>query len=187
MSVTAAPRVFFDCQGGPHCDLNYHRTEIPWVSWVRDQQDAQLHVIVTNQNTGAGGREYQMDFMGRGTYEAYLDEVTFQSLPTDTERERLDAVSYALGVGFARFAQHAGFRGLVRIEADEAYLDGGDLPPQGSSPRKRSPRIHGTSGSSASTGTGTWTANPRRRIAASTGASTPRESRRPGSRTTAHS
>jgi hypothetical protein len=111
--------------------LNYHRTEIPWVSWVRDQQDAQLHVIVTNQNTGAGGREYQMDFMGRGSYEAYRDNVTFQSLPTDTERERLDAVSYALSVGFARFAQVAGFRGLVRIEAGEGGAPDGPLPPQG--------------------------------------------------------
>jgi hypothetical protein len=128
--VTGGPRVFFDCQGGPHCDLNFHRTEIPWVTWVRDQADAQLHVIVTNENTGAGGRAYQMDFIGRAPYEAYLDEVTFQSLPTDTESERLDAVSYALAVGFARFAQHAGFRELVVIEADEGYLDGGDLPTQ---------------------------------------------------------
>jgi hypothetical protein len=130
-AVNGGPRVFFDCQGGPHCDLNYHRTEIPWVSWVRDQQDAQLHVIVTNQNTGAGGREYQMDFMGRGPYESYRDNVTFQSLPTDTERERLDAVSYALGVGFARFAQVAGVRGLVRIEADEGGGPDETQPPEG--------------------------------------------------------
>ena len=50
-----APRIFFDCQG-PQCDNTYHRTEIPWVTWVRDQQDAHLHVIMTSQSTGAGGR-----------------------------------------------------------------------------------------------------------------------------------
>ncbi|NNK63548.1 MAG: hypothetical protein HKO98_10045, partial [Gemmatimonadetes bacterium] len=37
-------------------------------------------------------------------------------LPTDTDREELDGITAALAVGFARFAQEAGFRGLVAIE-----------------------------------------------------------------------
>ncbi len=86
------PRVFFDCRG-PQCDNTYHRTEISWVTWVRDQQDADLHVIMTSQTTGANGREYQLDFMGREEYEDYEDQTLIQSLPTDTQRERLDGVS----------------------------------------------------------------------------------------------
>ena len=57
---TTVPRVFFDCRGR-ECDNRYYRTEIAWVAWVRDQQDANVHVIMTSQNTGAGGREYQLD------------------------------------------------------------------------------------------------------------------------------
>ena len=59
-----APRIFFDCRG-PECDDTYHRTEIPWVTWVRQQQDADIHVIMTSQRTGANGREYQLDVIGR--------------------------------------------------------------------------------------------------------------------------
>ena len=112
-----APRVFFDCQG-PQCDDTYHRTEIPWVTWVRDQQDADLHVIMTSQSTGANGREYQLDAIGREAYAEYEDQTLYQSLPTDTQRERLDGVSHSLGLAFARFAQYAGFRDLVSLQAN---------------------------------------------------------------------
>jgi hypothetical protein len=114
-----APRIFFDCQG-PQCDNTYHRTEIPWVTWVRDQQDADLHVIMTSQTTGAQGREYLLDATGREAYSDYQDETLYQALSTDTQRERLDGVSHALGLAFARFAQYAGFRDLVSLQASRS-------------------------------------------------------------------
>lgn len=112
---TGLPRVFFDCQG-PNCNSEYYRTEIEWVSWVRDRQDSDVHVIVTSQGTGAGGREYQMDFVGMGSHAGYEDQIRYSTLPTDTEREELDGITGALAIGFARFANDAGFRGLVAIE-----------------------------------------------------------------------
>jgi hypothetical protein len=118
-----APRVFFDCQG-PQCDDTYHRTEIPWVTWVRDQQDADLHVIMTSQTTGGSGREYVIDATGREAYEDYVDQALYQSLSTDTQRERLDGVSHSLGLSFARFAQFAGFRDLVRLQGAQSAAAG---------------------------------------------------------------
>ena len=85
-----APRVFLDCSSRD-CDRTYYRTEIAWVAWVRDQRDAHVHVIMTSQFTGAGGQEYLFDFMGVGGYEGYRAESRYQSLPTDTELERLEA------------------------------------------------------------------------------------------------
>ena len=60
------PNVFFDCSG-PNCDLQYYRTEINWVSWVNDHEVADVHVIMGSISTGAGGREYQLDFLGVDT------------------------------------------------------------------------------------------------------------------------
>lgn len=116
-ALSEAPRIFFDCRGF-ECDNTYHRTEIPWVTWVRDQQDADLHVIMTSQATGASGREYLIDATGREAYADYADQTFYQSLPTDTQRERLDGVSHSLGLAFARFAQFAGFRDLVSLQAN---------------------------------------------------------------------
>jgi hypothetical protein len=109
-----APRVFFECSGR-ECNNTYYRTEIPWVAWVRDQQDAHVHVIMTSQETGVGGREYLLDFTGRGANESYVAQSRYQSLPTDTQRERLDGVALTLGLGLATFATQTGFRNVVEV------------------------------------------------------------------------
>ncbi|MCH7856744.1 MAG: hypothetical protein IIB37_08325 [Gemmatimonadetes bacterium] len=117
LAQSEAPRIFFDCSGSS-CDNTYHRTEIPWVTWVRDLQDADLYVIMTSQRTGANGREYLVDATGRDAYADYADQTSFLSLPTDTQRERLDGVSLTLALAFARFAQYAGFRDLVSVQGN---------------------------------------------------------------------
>ncbi len=108
------PNVFFDCNG-PRCDRQYYRTEIGWVNWVNDRNVADVHVIMTSQGTGAGGREYLMDFMGTDDESPYTDEQTYQSLPTDTDREVLDGVSNTLALGLAVFANQSGYRGLASV------------------------------------------------------------------------
>ena len=122
----APPRVFFDCRGR-QCNFTYYRTEIPWVTWVRDQQDAHVHVIITSQGTGVGGREYLLDFMGRGAYQEYETRSRFQSLPTDTQREELDGVALTLGLGLATFASESGFRNVIQL-GDLVPVGGVDAP-----------------------------------------------------------
>lgn len=115
-SAPALPAVFFDCEG-PSCNSNYYRTEIGWVNWVNDREVANVHVIVTSVATGANGREYRLDFVGLDAMEGYQDQILFPTLATDTEREELDGVAHTLGLGLARFANAAGYRGLVSLEA----------------------------------------------------------------------
>ncbi len=126
------PRVFFDCQG-PQCDQTYYRTEITWVDWVRDPQDAHVHVIMTSQVLGGGGREYILDLIGRGASAAYVTQNRYQSRNTDTQRESLDGVAYTLSLGLAQFANVAGFRNVARVEPFEGDADdvSDALPPQG--------------------------------------------------------
>src|SRR6267143_921287 len=57
-----AVRVFLDCPD-TFCDFDYYRTEITFVNWVRDRQFAQVHLLITTQDTG-GGREYTLTFIG---------------------------------------------------------------------------------------------------------------------------
>ena len=121
------PNVFWDCQGF-NCNDQYYRTEIDWVNWIRVPEESEIHVIMTSQSTGPGGREYIIDYIGRGSADGRTDQVRLQTLATDTQREQLDVVTNALGVGLARFAMAVGYTGLVRIES--ATRDGG-LPEQG--------------------------------------------------------
>ena len=108
------PHVFFDCSG-PRCDSRYYRTEIDWVNWVNDKEDADVHLIMTSQTTGAGGREYLFDFMGADEEANYRDQHSYRSPPTNTDRETLDGIVHTLALGLAMFADEAGFRGVVTV------------------------------------------------------------------------
>ncbi len=113
-SAQTRPRVFFDCDGRD-CNSEYYRTEIGWVDWVNDRQVSDVHLIMTSITTGAGGREYQLDFIGRDETDAYVDNMRYQALSTDTDVERLDGITHAMAIGLARFSTVAGFRGVASV------------------------------------------------------------------------
>jgi len=57
-----APKVFLD---GRRIDSEYIRTEISFVDYVRERTEADVHVLITTQNTGSGGSEYTIAFIGQ--------------------------------------------------------------------------------------------------------------------------
>ena len=63
---TEAIRVFLDCKFS--CDEMYLRQEMTIVNWVRDRTVADVHVLVTTQETGGGGREYTVKFIGQDRF-----------------------------------------------------------------------------------------------------------------------
>ncbi len=80
-------RVFLDCQA-PGCrDFDFNRREIPWVSWVRDRQDADIHILVTSTVAG-GGTSYEITFLGRRRFTGEDTQLTHMSSSTDTSDER---------------------------------------------------------------------------------------------------
>ncbi len=102
------PRVFYDCSGQISCQHNHLRTEIQFVDWVNDRRDADVHVIVTSQEVGGGGRRYTIDFTGQGDMAHLSDVLIYTSSGTDVERERLDAFTQTLYLGLMRYAIEAG-------------------------------------------------------------------------------
>ena len=60
-------RIFIDCNNTP-CDSDFFRTEITFVEHVRDRQNADVHLLMTGQSTGSGGREITFSFFGQGRY-----------------------------------------------------------------------------------------------------------------------
>lgn len=107
-------RVFFDCRG-PSCNEQFYRTEIEWVTWVTQQEDADVHVIIASIENASGGREYDIRFIGQYDLEGIEDALVFRSLGTDVEQERLDGITEVLEVGFARLAILNGLRDVVEV------------------------------------------------------------------------
>ena len=109
--------VFLDCEGRECMAAStFFRTEIDWVNWVRNREDADVHVILTSQTTGSGGNEYQLDFIGREALEGSDDQLFSRSLGTDVEQEELDGVTTTLAIGLARYGALSGLRGFVAVE-----------------------------------------------------------------------
>lgn len=64
----AAPvRLLIDCSNAP-CDDEFFRTEITFVDHVRQRQDADVHLLITSEQTGQGGREITFSFFGQGRF-----------------------------------------------------------------------------------------------------------------------
>jgi hypothetical protein len=62
----AAVKVFLD---GRNLQWDYIRSEIPYLNYVRDRRDADVHILITTQPTGSGGSDYSMAFIGLNDFE----------------------------------------------------------------------------------------------------------------------
>jgi hypothetical protein len=94
-------RVFLDCR--THCDFDFIRREIPYVAWVRDRQDAQVHLLITSQRTGAGGRENTLAFIGLQDMASVSDTLLQVSSPTDTDAEEREQLTRTIALGLIAY------------------------------------------------------------------------------------
>jgi hypothetical protein len=103
----AAPdlvRVFMDCNASG-CDDDFFKTEITWVNFVRDRADAQVHVLVTSEQTGSGGNQYTITFDGLGALSGIRDSATTTTRQGSTEDERRRELVRVLSLGLVRYAR----------------------------------------------------------------------------------
>ena len=107
-------RVFLDCQGD--CDTREFRTVITFVDWVLESGVADVHVIKTEQDTGAG-TQHIFDFIGRGALSGIDDRLTFTTSSTDTRDEVVRGMSRVLSAGLVRYMVHGGFARDLEIRA----------------------------------------------------------------------
>jgi hypothetical protein len=95
-----APKVYIDCG---MCDIDYIRTEITFVNYVRDRKEAQIHVLITTQSTAGGGREYTLSFIGQHTFEGINDTHRYFTEKTDTRDEIREGLVEALKIGLMSY------------------------------------------------------------------------------------
>ena len=96
-----ALRVYIDCGS---CDFEYIRTEITFVAYVRDRHNAQVHVLITRQATGSGGREYTLAFLGQQQFLGKDDTLTLATRQFDTDETIRNEIVRVLKLGLMRYA-----------------------------------------------------------------------------------
>ena len=94
-------RVFIDCHAD--CDMTYIRSEINIVDFLLDRQAADVHVLITDQNTGSGGDEYQLIFFGQHQFAGIKDTLRFINEANNTDFEERDLLLKYLKIGLTPF------------------------------------------------------------------------------------
>ncbi len=111
-----SPKVFIDCW---YCDLDYIKTEIPFVNYVRDRKVAQVHVLITTQATGAGGKEFTLTFIGQKEFDGMEEVLKYVTKKTDTEDEIREGLTKILKMGLIRYVAKTPVSELIKISVEE--------------------------------------------------------------------
>lgn len=107
-------KVFIDCQSG--CDMTFIRSEINIVDFLLDRQAADVHVLITDQNTGGGGDEYQLIFFGQNQFRLLKDTLRFINDPNATDFEERDLLIKYLKLGLAPYIARTKMAGDIQIQ-----------------------------------------------------------------------
>ena len=94
--------VFLDCHTF-YCDFDHFRREIAFVNWARDRQDADVHLLITQQQTGGGGWEMTLAFIGIDQFAGREDTLLYVSDRDDTQDEIRTGLTHSIKLGLVPF------------------------------------------------------------------------------------
>jgi hypothetical protein len=95
-------RVFVDCSH--FCDMDFMRTELTWIDYMRDRADADVHVLVTRQTTGGGGYAYALAFLGLRRFAGQADTLEYVAAATDAPDITRRGLTRTIKLGLVPFA-----------------------------------------------------------------------------------
>jgi hypothetical protein len=122
--VAGSPRlrVYLDCSD---CFQEFLRDEIDWVDFVRQPQDADVHVLSSETSTGSGGQELVLRFVGAGRFQDVNRELRSLSLVNESENVTRAGVLRTVIVGLLGYLAQEGLPiGLdLNVEQEEGDDD----------------------------------------------------------------
>jgi len=94
------PNVYLDCNV---CDITYIRSNITFVNYVRDQDDADIYLNITDLRTAGGGREYTLTYRGLRNFSTRVDTLRYVSSSTDSGDERRVGLNRYIKIGLVPY------------------------------------------------------------------------------------
>ncbi|MEX0600784.1 MAG: hypothetical protein WD423_09890 [Rhodothermales bacterium] len=95
--------IFLDCGW---CNQTFIRQEMTYVDYVRDREGADVHVLVTDVNTAAGGEAFTFDLIGRGVFQGMDHTAQFTSEAGATQDQERRGFLRTLQVALAPYLIH---------------------------------------------------------------------------------
>ena len=108
-----ATKVFLDISNQYQ---EYIKTEIPFVNYVRDRKEAQVHILLTEQETGSGGTEHTLTFIGQQNYVGLDDTLQCVTQQMDSEEIVRRAIVRTMKMGLVRYVSKTPLADNISIE-----------------------------------------------------------------------
>jgi len=121
-----APRVYIDCE---YCDLDFFRTEITFVNYVRDRTEADVHVLISTQRTGASGKEYTLRFIGQSAYADFQNTLTYVSPPATSQDDIRRGLTHVIKLGLAALAARTPVGSRIEVNFKEKVKETAVIDP----------------------------------------------------------
>lgn len=102
-ALNPVPNIYLDCNS---CDVTYIRTNVTFVNYVRDQDDASVYLRISDLRTAGGGVEYTMVFSEINSESARQDTLKYVSSSTDSGDERRRGMVRTLKIGLIPFVSN---------------------------------------------------------------------------------
>lgn len=114
-------KLFLDCSG-TRCDRTYIRTEINLVDFVNNRDVADVHLLLTDLQSGNGGRTYQLIFFGQNEFSNKSDTIKFSMPPSATDVEYREKLLSTIKVGLVPYVAQTPWINemMVSMKTDEA-------------------------------------------------------------------
>lgn len=120
--------IFLDCS---FCDESFIRQEVTFVDHVRDREVAGVHVLVTEQDTGAGGEAQTFDLIGLGPFEGMNFSTVYTTNANATEAEEREGFLRTLRAALVPYLLNTSMRDRLQVDiAPAADQDGEQARPQ---------------------------------------------------------
>ncbi len=108
---------FLDCDD---CDFTFVRQELPFVSFVRDPQLADVHILVTDSNTGSGGNKYFLNFIGLKAFKDLNYDYTITTDQSDTDDDVRKALLKILKIGILPYYSKTDYINNINVDLEDS-------------------------------------------------------------------
>ncbi len=114
-------KLFLDCES---CDEDYIRQELIYVDYVRDRQQADVHVFSTSSPTGGEGRKYTCNFIGQERFAGLNYQLIYDAPATATADEQRQGFMNLLRSGLMPYLSQTPYQAYLTIDYSGPGADG---------------------------------------------------------------
>jgi hypothetical protein len=98
--------------------MTFVRQELPFISFVRDPQLADIHIMVTESNTGGGGNKFFLNFIGLKDFEGMDFEYTVTTNQSDSDDDIRRTLLKPIKAGILPYYSKAGLLDQLNIDIE---------------------------------------------------------------------